>query len=111
MLTKNQNTNLGHNSIILMIEAQSRYINALMSKVLEARLNGGNLVIQPKRAVVAAFNEKIQNELKTTSFADDRCGSWYKRKDNGKITQNWWSTVVEYQTVSIFSSDPCDCMC
>ena len=46
-----------------------------MSKVLEARLNGGNLVIQPKAAVVAAFNEKIQNELKTTSFAADRCGS------------------------------------
>lgn len=93
------NTNLGHNSIILMIEAQSRYINALMSKVLEARLNGGQLVIEPKKEVVSEFNTKIQNELKNTSFADERCGSWYKRKDNGKITQNWWSTVVEYQTI------------
>lgn len=94
------NTNLGHNSIILMIEAQSRYINVLMAKVLEARLNGGQLVIEPKKAAVSEFNSKMQDNLKTTSFADERCGSWYKRKDNGKITQNWWSTVVEYQTVS-----------
>lgn len=94
------NTNLGHNSIILMIEAQSRYINALMAKVLQARLDGGQLVIKPKSSRVAVFNQQIQNELKTTSFADERCGSWYKRKDNGKITQNWWSTVVNYQTVS-----------
>jgi cation diffusion facilitator CzcD-associated flavoprotein CzcO len=94
------NTNLGHNSIILMIEAQSRYINALMAKVLEARLNGGQLVIEPKKEAVSDFNTKMQDKLKTTSFADERCGSWYKRKDNGKITQNWWSTVVEYQTVS-----------
>lgn len=94
------NTNLGHNSIILMIEAQSRYINALMAKVLQARLDGGQLVIKPKSSRVAEFNQQIQNELKTTSFADERCGSWYKRKDNGKITQNWWSTVVNYQTVS-----------
>jgi hypothetical protein len=83
-----------------MIEAQSRYINALMAKVLDARLNGGALVIQPKPSVVAEFNRKMQDKLKTTSFADPKCGSWYKRKDNGKITQNWWSTVVEYQTVS-----------
>lgn len=95
------NTNLGHNSIILMIEAQSNYINALMAKVLEARLNGGQLVIQPKPDVVAAFNNNMQEELKNTSFADERCGSWYKRKDNGKITQNWWSTVINYQTVSM----------
>lgn len=101
------NTNLGHNSIILMIEAQSRYINALMSKVLEARLNGGTLVIEPRKEVVSEFNTKIQDELKKTSFADERCGSWYKRKDNGKITQNWWSTVVEYQNVSSSSSISC----
>jgi cation diffusion facilitator CzcD-associated flavoprotein CzcO len=91
------NTNLGHNSIILMIEAQSRYINALAGKVLEARLNGGQLVIQPNSDIVAKFNQKIQEELKTTSFADPRCGSWYKRTDNGKITQNWSSTVISYQ--------------
>ena len=47
------NSNLGHNSIILMIEAQSRYINALIKEVLRAgstEKDGqrGGLVIQPK---------------------------------------------------------------
>ncbi|KIW02426.1 uncharacterized protein PV09_06242 [Verruconis gallopava] len=93
------NTNLGHNSIILMIEAQSRYINALIAKVLEARLSGGQLVIQPNHQRMVEYNNKLQEELANTSFADPRCGSWYKRKDNGKITQNWSSTVIHYQTI------------
>lgn len=94
------NTNLGHNSIVLMIEAQSRYINALIGEVLEARRSGGQLVIKPKGSRVKAYNEEIQKELQSSSFNDPGCGSWYKRKDNGKITQNWSRTVVAYQKVS-----------
>lgn len=91
------NTNLGHNSIILMIEAQSRYINALIAEVLKARRDGGQLVFKPKAERVKTFNEQLQQELASTSFNDPNCGSWYKRQDNGKITQNWSRTVVEYQ--------------
>lgn len=94
------NTNLGHNSIILMIETQSRYINALIKEVLKARKAGGQLVIKPKADRVKAYNEEIQKELQQSSFNDPRCGSWYKREDNGKITQNWSRTVVAYQKVS-----------
>lgn len=93
------NTNLGHNSIVLMIEAQSRYINALIGQVLKARVAGGQTVIQPKTEKVRAYNEEIQAELQNSSFADDRCGSWYKRKDTGKITNNWSRDVVQYQKV------------
>lgn len=94
------NTNLGHNSIVLMIEAQSRYINALIKEVLEARRQGGTLIIKPKEAKVKQYNEEIQKELQASSFNDPRCGSWYKREDNGKITQNWSRTVIDYQKVS-----------
>jgi len=94
------NTNLGHNSIILMIEAQSRYINALIKEVLKARRTRGQLVIQPNADRVKAFNEEIQKELQQSSFNDPKCGSWYKREDNGKITQNWSRTVIAYQEVS-----------
>jgi cation diffusion facilitator CzcD-associated flavoprotein CzcO len=91
------NTNLGHNSIILMIEAQSKYINGLIQEVLTARSHGQNLVITPKSARVKEFNDEIQSELQKSSFADPNCNSWYKMGENGKITNNWSRTVVAYQ--------------
>ncbi|PGG97248.1 hypothetical protein AJ79_09284 [Helicocarpus griseus UAMH5409] len=90
------NTNLGHNSIILMIESQAKYIHALISQVLEARQQGQSLAIMPNPKRTVAFNEEIQETLGKTSFAHPNCRSWYKRAD-GKITNNWSSTVVEYQ--------------
>lgn len=94
------NTNLGHNSIVLMIEAQSKYINGLIKEILAARKQGGQLVIKPRSERVADFNKEIQAELENSSFNDPNCGSWYKRQDNGKITQNWSRNVIEYQKVS-----------
>lgn len=90
------NTNLGHNSIILMIEAQSRYLNALVSAILDAKKRGGKLALKPKAEVVKAYNDRIQAILNKTSFADPSCNSWYKNSD-GKITNNWSGTVIEYQ--------------
>lgn len=89
------NTNLGHNSIILMIEAQSRYINALIEAVIQAKRQGKSLAITPKKSIYAAFNKKIQELLQSSSFADPRCNSWYKV--DGNVTNNWSGTVVEYQ--------------
>lgn len=90
------NTNLGHNSIILMIEAQSRYINTLVSAVLDARTRNAPIGISPKQTVTDAFNAKIQAILEKSSFADPNCGSWYKNAE-GRITNNWSGTVIEYQ--------------
>ncbi|KAK3066667.1 hypothetical protein LTR53_016898, partial [Teratosphaeriaceae sp. CCFEE 6253] len=90
------NTNLGHNSIILMIESQSRYINGLIKPVLEARKQGTALSLAPKHDKVRAYNEKVQRVLKDSSFNDPSCNSWYKNAA-GVITNNWSGTVVEYQ--------------
>lgn len=90
------NTNLGHNSIILMIEAQSRYINALITPVLAARRRGQTLAVKPKKDVLDAYNEQVQEVLKKSAFADPNCNSWYKN-DAGVITNNWSGTVVDYQ--------------
>lgn len=97
------NTNLGHNSIILMIEAQAKYIAGMVSEIVKARTAGNSLSITPKDTRVAQFNDEIQQELSNSSFADPNCNSWYKRKDNGKITQNWSRNVVEYQKVECMS--------
>lgn len=92
------NTNLGHNSIILMIEAQSRYLNTLVSAVLDARNRGTRIGLMPRKERTEQFNEQIQQVLAKSSFADPKCGSWYKNKE-GKITNNWSGTVVEYQEI------------
>ncbi|OQO13729.1 hypothetical protein B0A48_01959 [Cryoendolithus antarcticus] len=90
------NTNLGHNSIILMIEAQSRYINGLISPVLHARRNQQSLSLSPKPAKIVAYNQKVQKVLLNSSFNDSSCKSWYKN-EAGLITNNWSGTVIEYQ--------------
>ncbi|KAK7526728.1 cyclohexanone monooxygenase [Phyllosticta citriasiana] len=90
------NTNLGHNSVVLMIEAQSRYIAGMVKTVLNARRKGKTLAIKPEPEIVRAFNAELQNRLGKSTFADPNCSSWYKTKD-GRITNNWSGTVVEYQ--------------
>ncbi|KAH7067741.1 flavin-binding monooxygenase-like protein [Paraphoma chrysanthemicola] len=92
------NTNLGHNSIVLMIEAQSRYLNTLVSAVMDARNRGNRIGLMPKQDRTDAFNDEIQAVLRESSFADPNCASWYKNKE-GRITNNWSGTVVEYQDV------------
>ncbi|KAJ5635853.1 uncharacterized protein N7484_009166 [Penicillium longicatenatum] len=90
------NTNLGHNSIILMIEAQSRYLNGLVAEVMRAKQQGQKLSLKPTPEAMKEFNDKIQAILRDSSFADPNCNSWYKRAD-GVITNNWCGTVIEYQ--------------
>lgn len=90
------NTNLGHNSIILMVEAQSRYISGLIKPVLGARRAGGTLSLRPRADRLEEYNKMLQEELQTSSFNDPRCKSWYKNAA-GRITNNWSRTVVAYQ--------------
>jgi hypothetical protein len=90
------NTNLGHNSVILMIEAQSLYINALIRKVKDARKAGGAVSIEPKESVNKEYNDELQVRLANSAFADPNCHSWYKN-EAGLITNNWAEAVVPYQ--------------
>ncbi|KAH0283868.1 cyclohexanone monooxygenase [Aureobasidium namibiae CBS 147.97] len=90
------NTNLGHNSIILMIEAQAAYITSLIQPILTARQAGKTLSIRPKDSRMQDFNATLQKELAASAFADENCNSWYKTA-SGLITNNWSRNVVEYQ--------------
>jgi len=90
------NTNLGHNSIILMIEAQASYIASLIQPILSARQVGKHLSIRPKSSRMQEFNSTLQKELAASAFADENCNSWYKTA-SGLITNNWSRNVVEYQ--------------
>jgi cation diffusion facilitator CzcD-associated flavoprotein CzcO len=90
------NTNLGHNSIILMIETQSRYITELISQVCKAKSIGKTLVISPKVEPLKQHNHELQQKLALSTYASSSCKSWYKL-DNGLITNNWSGTVIDYQ--------------
>lgn len=90
------NTNLGHNSIVLMIEAQTRYILSLVKETFKARQRGRSISFTPRPERVKEWNQELQKALASSSFADPRCQSWYKTED-GLVTNNWSGTVIEYQ--------------
>ncbi|OAG35978.1 hypothetical protein AYO21_09838 [Fonsecaea monophora] len=90
------NTNLSHNSLILVIEAQTKYISVLVNKVLQARRTGGGLALCPSEEKTLSYWLDLQKALQQTSFADPNCNSWWKRAD-GLITNNWAGTAIDYQ--------------
>jgi cation diffusion facilitator CzcD-associated flavoprotein CzcO len=84
------NTNLGHNSIIFMIECQTNYIIRSIQILQREGLKYLNL--RPR--AMQAFNRKLDAELERTAWA--RTGkSWYKN-EAGQITNNWSGTTARY---------------
>ena len=90
------NSNLTHNSLILVIEAQSRYIVRLIREVIKARKQKQSLALVPKTEKVKNYNKDIQEKLQNTSFGDSNCNSWWKNSA-GAIPNNWHLTAVDYQ--------------
>jgi cation diffusion facilitator CzcD-associated flavoprotein CzcO len=84
------NTNLGHNSIIFMIECQVRYILGCLDQLARR----GARWLDVKREAMARSNEELQQTLAGTTWAAD-CHSWYKN-DAGKITNNWSGRTTTY---------------
>jgi cation diffusion facilitator CzcD-associated flavoprotein CzcO len=77
------NTNLGHNSIIFMVENQVRHMIAVMTGMRARNLKS----IDVKPDVMRKYNVWLQDQLKNSVW-NAGCNSWYINK-NGKVTQNW----------------------
>ncbi|MDD3765274.1 MAG: NAD(P)/FAD-dependent oxidoreductase [Nevskiales bacterium] len=85
------NTNLGHSSIVYMLESQ---INYVMQGV--ERLRQGDIRwLDVKPGVQQRFNEKLQQRIKHTVW-DQGCTSWYQTAD-GRNTNNWPGFTFEYR--------------
>ena len=87
------NTNLGHNSILLMAEAQANYILQAMNAVARRRAS----TLEVREDVEERYNQAIQARLQDmvwNSVAD----SWYK--SGGRITNNWPGSAGEYRRVT-----------
>ncbi|HEX6858853.1 MAG TPA: NAD(P)/FAD-dependent oxidoreductase [Caulobacteraceae bacterium] len=85
------NTNLGHNSIIVMIEAQADYIVKMMRELRRRRARA----VDVKPAAFSDFNVRLQKDLESTAWAGE-CSSWYKTA-SGKITNNWSDDTATYR--------------
>lgn len=84
------NTNLGHNSIILMVEYQSDYVVQCVDKIASDDV----AAIDVTPSAMKAWNEQVQADLDKTVWAGD-CSSWYKT-EGGKITNNWSGKTTDY---------------
>jgi cation diffusion facilitator CzcD-associated flavoprotein CzcO len=82
------NTNLGHNSILVMIEAQVGYILDAMAKLKAS----GARHIDVKRPVQEAYNRQLQADLAKSVWSAIG-SSWYKLAD-GTITNNWPHSTI-----------------
>ena len=89
-MTYGPNTNLGHNSIIFMIECQAAYILQCIEHL--RRGNADTLDLRPE--VLRAWSARIQAELRKTVWAQTQ-HSWYKNQA-GRITNNWSGTTTRY---------------
>lgn len=86
------NTGLGHNSIILMTEAQVRYVMSCLR--LMKRKN--KRVLEVRQEVQKRFVEIIHQRLQSTVWVSGGCKSWYLDSRTGENTTLWPGTVLEY---------------
>jgi hypothetical protein len=91
------NTGLGHNSVIVMMEAQLQYIAEALLYMQEKNVRSAEV----KQDVHDRFNQRLQSKLKTTVWQSGGCHSWYQ-DDKGNNTVIWpdftWLYILMMKT-------------
>jgi cation diffusion facilitator CzcD-associated flavoprotein CzcO len=85
------NTNLGHNSIIFMVECQVSYV----LQCIQALARRGLASLEVRQDAMARFNQEVQAMASDTVWDAD-CGNWYKTAA-GRITNNWPDFTFRYR--------------
>jgi cation diffusion facilitator CzcD-associated flavoprotein CzcO len=86
------NTGLGHNSVVLMIEAQVRYV--IQSLKLMKRHK--QRVMEVRREVQDGFVEETHRRMQKTVWLSGGCHSWYQDQNTGEVTTIWPGSVIAY---------------
>ena len=87
------NTALGHNSVVLMSEAQIGYVMdclRLMRKL-------GSKVMEVKAETQHRFVEELRKRLAGTVWQSGGCRSWYQDAKTGESPVLWPGSVVAYK--------------
>jgi cation diffusion facilitator CzcD-associated flavoprotein CzcO len=97
------NTGLGHNSVVLMIEAQIRYVMNCLKLMKRSKQR----VMEVRPEVQQSFVEEIYRRMRRTVWLSGGCHSWYQDQKTGEITTLWPGSVVSYlrRTRSVSPSD------
>ena len=90
------NTGLGHNSMILMIEAQVAYILDALKQMQRQRI----ATVEVKPSVEQAYNAHLQDKLKRTIWNTGGCQSWYLDPRTGKNTTLWPGSTWRFKQVT-----------
>jgi len=85
------NTNLGHNSILLMSEAQAKYIAQCVESIHNEKWNS----LEVKEDVINTYHTETQERLDNMIWASIN-DSWYK-SENGNIPNNYPGRTMEYK--------------
>ena len=86
------NTGLGHNSVLLMIEAQIAYLRRL----LRYRREHGLATVEPTAKAQAAFVAEVQRGTRGSVWTAGGCLSWYV-DPTGRNSTLWPGSVRAYQ--------------
>ncbi len=76
------NTGLGHNSVVIMIEAQIHYIAEALLHLEESNVRA----LDVKENVHDQYNRNIQSKLKNTVWQAGGCHSWYQDAKGNNTT-------------------------
>jgi cation diffusion facilitator CzcD-associated flavoprotein CzcO len=85
------NTGLGHTSVLLMLEAQLRYVMGCLRHLERS----GMAAIEVKPEAQEAFNADVQSRLRDTVWNAGGCRSWYLDR-SGRNTTIWPGTTWSY---------------
>lgn len=88
------NTNLGHNSIIYMLESQFEYVLRCVKAVSKKKAR----TLDVKEKVMRRFNDGIQEQIDGTVWQAG-CTSWYQNA-SGKNTNNWPTFTFKYRALT-----------
>lgn len=86
------NTGLGHNSVVLMIEAQVRYVMSCLALMKRRKKN----VLEVREESQKQFVTDIHRRLQGTVWQSGGCHSWYQDQRTGENTTLWPGSVVSY---------------
>jgi cation diffusion facilitator CzcD-associated flavoprotein CzcO len=104
------NTNLGHNSILFMVERQVNLI--LQAMAVQTRAGAGGGADRSSRPLVGVGlgayrrdDERTQRLMASTAWVAG-CTSWYKSA-SGRVTNNWptWTVRYWYDTLRLRPTD------
>jgi cation diffusion facilitator CzcD-associated flavoprotein CzcO len=86
------NLNLGHNSIVYMLESQMRYVIDALS-TMHGR---GAAELEVRAEAQQAYNAELQERLAQTVWNTGGCGSWYFDR-NGRNSIQWPGFTFEFR--------------